>query len=87
MTIWLLLLAFCSCENLAKDDLINNNLSLKASPTQMEVDQVLVPAGRFSMEDVKNEETHWILMSQPVHQVTVSSFYMDIHEVTVGQFK
>ena len=38
MTIWLLLLAFCSCENLAKDDLINNNLSLKASPTQMEVD-------------------------------------------------
>ena len=38
MVILLLLLAFGGCENLAKDALIGNNLPLKASPTQMEVD-------------------------------------------------
>ena len=87
MVIWLLLLAFSGCENLAKDDLISNNLPLKASPTQVEVDQILIPAGKFSMGDAKNEKDPWIRMSQPVRQVTINSFYMDIHEVTVGQFK
>ena len=87
MVIWLLLLTFGGCENLAKDDLISNNLPLKASPTQVEVDQILIPAGKFSMGDAKNEKDPWIRMSQPVRQVTINSFYMDIHEVTVGQFK
>ena len=66
MVIWLLLLAFGGCENLAKDDLISNNLPLKASPTQVKVDQILIPAGKFSMGDAKNEKDPWIRMSQPV---------------------
>ena len=43
---------------------------------------VLIPAGSFEMGD------HLDGMSNaPVHTVAVNSFYMDMTEVTVGQFK
>ena len=42
----------------------------------------LIPAGSFEMGD------HLDGMSNaPVHTVTLDAFYMDVHEVTVGQFK
>ena len=44
----------------------------------------LIPAGSFEMGDHFNEgETD----EQPVHTVELDAFYMDVHEVTVGQFK
>ena len=53
-------------------------------------EMVLIPAGRFEIGDTKNElepRLFWIERSRPVHTVTLGSFYMDVHEVTVGQFK
>ena len=46
-------------------------------------EMVLIPAGYFEMGD------HLDGMSDalPVHRVELDAFYMDTHEVTVGQFK
>ena len=43
---------------------------------------VLIPAGEFLMgnNNFKAEE-------RPIHKVYVDAFYMDIHEVTVGEYK
>ena len=46
---------------------------------------MLIPAGSFEMGDSMNED--WMKSSRPVHTVELDAFYMDIHEVTVGQFK
>ena len=72
---------------MVKDDLPGNNLPLKTSPQQIGTDQILIPTGQFYIGDTKNEKNPWIRMSQPVHQVTLKSFYMDTHEITVDQFK
>ena len=42
----------------------------------------LIPAGYFEMGSRNN-----ISNEKPVHKVEVSAFYMDVHEVTVGQFQ
>ena len=44
---------------------------------------VLIPAGSFEMGD-HFREMSWCL---PIHRVKLNSFYMDVHEVTVGQYK
>ena len=43
---------------------------------------VLIPAGYFEMGSRNN-----VSNEKPVHKVEVSAFYMDVHEVTVGQFQ
>ncbi|MDP6995881.1 MAG: formylglycine-generating enzyme family protein [Candidatus Poribacteria bacterium] len=45
---------------------------------------VLIPGGSFQMGDHFNEGTAW---ERPVHKVKLDGFYMDSHEITVGQFK
>ena len=44
----------------------------------------LIPAGTFEMGDHFGEGStnEW-----PVHRVELDAFYMDVHEVTVGQFR
>ena len=49
-------------------------------------EMALIPAGSFEMGDSKNEPENWMKRSRPVHTVQLREFYMDIHEVTVGQF-
>ena len=44
---------------------------------------VLIPAGRFDMGDHLDN----IHDAVPVHTVELDAFYMDIHQVTVGQFR
>jgi len=44
-------------------------------------EMVLVPAGIFLMGSEKMQH------ATPIHPVTISAFYMDTYEVTVGQFK
>ncbi|MDP6599485.1 MAG: SUMF1/EgtB/PvdO family nonheme iron enzyme, partial [Candidatus Poribacteria bacterium] len=44
----------------------------------------LIPAGSFEMGDHFNEGHD---RERPVHTVTLDAFYMDVHEVTVGQFR
>ena len=41
---------------------------------------VLIPAGEFQMG------SNYRAVEQPVHTVYVDAFYMDVHEVTVGQY-
>ena len=48
---------------------------------------VLIPAGSFEMGDHFNEPENWMKDARPVHTVELDAFYMDIYEVTVGQFK
>ena len=45
---------------------------------------VLIRAGSFEMGDHFNEGLEDEL---PIHYVKIDSFYMDVHEVTVGQFR
>ena len=44
---------------------------------------VLIPAGSFEMGDHLDNMANAL----PVHMVELDAFYMDIHEVTVGQYK
>lgn len=48
---------------------------------------VLISSGSFEMGDSKNEPDGLMENAQPVHGVELNAFYMDITEVTVGQFK
>ena len=50
-------------------------------------EMVLIPAGSFEMGDSKNEPEGWMESSRPVHTVQLDAFHMDVHEVTVGQYK
>ena len=47
----------------------------------------LIPVGSFEMGDSKNEPESWMKRSRPVHTVELDAFYMDVHQVTVGQFR
>ena len=79
----------------AEIDLLNNQLKvlvLQASPNKITLgkdgaEMVLIPAGPFQMGDSKNEPESWMKRSRPVHTVELDAFYMDLNEVTVGQFK
>ena len=48
---------------------------------------VLIPGGSFEMGDSKNEPEDYMKRSRPVHTVELDAFYMDVREVTVGQFR
>ena len=50
-------------------------------------EMVLIPAGSFEMGDSKNDPEEWMERSRPVHTVQLDAFYIDVHEVTVGQFR
>lgn len=43
---------------------------------------VLIPSGSFMMGCADGQE-----MEKPVHEVEVDAFYMDTHEVTIGEFR
>ena len=47
-------------------------------------EMALIPAGSFEMGDHFNEGNG---NERPVHTVELDAFYMDVHEVTVGQFR
>ena len=46
-------------------------------------EMVLIPAGSFEMGDHHDNMSSAL----PVHTVELDAFYMDVHEVTVGQFR
>lgn len=46
---------------------------------------VLIPEGEFRMGSDQGGEEH--KDEQPIHTVYVDAFYMDIHEVTIGEYK
>ena len=57
-------------------------------------EMVLIPSGSFEMGDHFNEGVGKTALGDelkfdelPVHEVTLDEFYIDIYEVTVGQFK
>lgn len=54
----------------------------RCQTSQEQEGMVLLPRGVLMMGDSMGQE-----MEQPVHQVEVSQFYMDIHEVTIGEFR
>ena len=48
---------------------------------------VLIRGGNFEMGDAKSDPEEWMEDAQEIHSVELDSFYMDVHEVTVGEFK
>jgi len=46
-------------------------------------EMVLIPSGSFEMGDHLDN----MAKALPVHRVELDAFYMDVHEVTVGQFR
>lgn len=61
--------------NLKKDSVGNNLLG------EDKAEMVLIEGGTFEMGSNSFQD------AQPLHQVTVNSFYMDVHEVTNAQFE
>ena len=69
---------------------INQTVDLGRKPIQKITwekdgsEMVLIPAGSFQMGDHFDEGRD---DERPVHTVELDAFYMDVHEVTVGQFR
>ena len=70
-----------------EDDVILNEKARSPSPNMPQTilgedgaPMVLIPAGEFQMG------SNYDRKEQPVHAVYVDEFYMDVHEVTVGQY-
>ena len=75
-------------EDLVKDEVVADAGLEKEIVWQKDgAKMAYIPAGSFEMGDSKNEPEDWMKRSRPVHRVELDAFYMDIHEVTVGQFR
>ena len=72
-------------EKFPLDKLIGNTEEISWDKDRAKM--ALIPAGSFEMGDTMNEPEDWMKSSKPVHTVVLDAFYMDINEVTVGQFK
>ena len=89
---FLFLLVFLGCgdESSNQDETVKDDIIVETGPEKEIVwekdgkEMVLIPAGSFEMGDHFSEGNEDEL---PVHRVTLDAFYMDTHEVTVGQFK
>lgn len=88
---FLFLLVFFGCgddqtelKSLVKDKIVENVPGKKITWKKDGQEMMLIPAGTFEMGDHFNEGHTDEL---PVHRVELDAFYMDTHEVTVGQFK
>ena len=91
---WVLLVVGCR-EEVADDEgkavknLVEDEVVAEADPEKEIVwkkdskEMVLIPAGSFQMRDHLEKMKNAL----PVHEVELDGFYMDRHEVTVGQFK
>ena len=74
-------------QTIIEDDIILNEKARSPSPNIPQTilgedgaPMVLIPAGEFRMG------SNFYTKEQPVHIVYVDAFYMDVHEVTVGQY-
>ena len=96
---WLALLVLVGCgdelteeEEKALKDLVKDEVVAGAELEEEIVwekdgkEMVLIPAGSFEMGDHFNEGAD-DGRELPVHTVQLDAFYMDVHEVTVGQFR
>ena len=92
---FLFLLVFLGCgdESSNQDETVKDDIIVETGPEKEIVwekdgqEMMLIPAGSFEMGDSKNEPEEWMADTRPLHTVALDAFYMDIHEVTVGQFK
>ena len=90
--LFLFLLFFLGCgdESSNQDETVKDDIIVETGPEKEIVwekdgkEMVLIPAGSFEMGDHFSEGNEDEL---PVHKVALDAFYMDTHEVTVGQFK
>ena len=48
---------------------------------------ILLPASNFEMGNSNNEPDILMEHSRPIHTIKLDAFYIDVHEVTVRQFK
>jgi len=100
LTVLLVLLVWVGCGNEVTDEegqalkvLVKDKVVADAGSEKEIVwkkdgkEMVLIPAGSFKMGDSKNDPEEWMERSRPVHTVQLDAFYMDVHEVTVGQFR
>ena len=86
---FLFLLVFFGCgddDELVKDEVIEDKPNKKITWKKDGKEMALIPAGSFEMGN------HFYVVTDgentaPVHKVTLNSFYMDVHEVTVAQFR
>ena len=77
-------------KNLVKDEVVVEDEVVAEADLEKEIiwkkdgkEMVLIPAGSFQMGDHLEKMKNAL----PVHEVELDGFYMDRHEVTVGQFK
>ena len=76
-------------EDKAVKNLVKDEVVAEADPEKEIIwkkdgkEMVLIPAGSFQMGDHLEKMKNAL----PLHEVELDGFYMDRHEVTVGQFK
>ena len=65
------------------EDSVNQQPNPKITWRMDGAKMVLIPAGNFEMGD----HLDGLKVALPVHTVELDAFYMDIYEVTMGQYK
>ena len=82
--VWLALLVLIGCGDEFPEDEVAANVGKEIVWEKDSKEMVLIPSGSFRMGDHFEEgETDEL----PVRTIELDAFYMDVHEVTVGQFK
>ncbi len=73
--------------------LVVGSLGACGEPIEQESDMVLIPAGPFTMGLEPNDDIPSFVSdrtssknAQPQHEITLSAFYIDMHEVRYGEF-
>ncbi len=77
-TVLILLLFIASCVTASLLSQVNNETKIVKVPTGM----VLIPTGEFEMGSKKGDRDE-----KPIHTVHLDAYYIDKHEVTVGEYK
>ena len=85
----LVLVVLVGCGDESTEDEVKDEVTVAKNITWDKdgAEMVLIPAGSFQMGAAKNEPEEWMQSAKPVHTVELDAFYMDVHEVTVGQFR
>ena len=73
--------------NEVKDEVADTSPEKKIIWEKDRKEMALIPAGSFEMGDSSNGVDDWMKDARPTHTVELDAFYMDVHEVTVGQFR
>ena len=90
IVVFLLVLVGCGGDKKSPNDILKDTQHRTYERVIRKKDgkeMVLIRGGNFEMGDAKSDPEEWMEDAKEIHSVELDSFYMDVHEVTVGEFK